>query len=194
MSFTTGSLLHQESVQLARIYLPIQNWDAVRDKVISDNTLQARTLNTLKRVSREIISRLKQLSLNEIQLIANGSHQEQRIILWISICKRYAFIADFAEEVLCDRYQTVQRKLLSNQFDSFLNRKVEWHPEIEAIQPSTRNKLRQVLFKMMRDTGILSDDHLIQPPLLSPKLIELYSPKGSDGFQYLPLEDTDLRR
>ena len=61
MSFTTGGLFHLESVKLAALYLGLGDWSEVREKVISKNLLQYRTLNTLKRVCREVISRLKAL-------------------------------------------------------------------------------------------------------------------------------------
>ena len=54
MSFTTGSLFHRESVELAALFLDQGEWNAVRDKVLYGNLLQARTLNTLKRVCQEI--------------------------------------------------------------------------------------------------------------------------------------------
>ncbi|WP_039960780.1 BrxA family protein, partial [endosymbiont of Riftia pachyptila] len=69
MSFTTGSLFHRESVKLAALYFKLKDWNAVRDKVISENLLQARTLNTSKRVCREIISRLKKLNSSELELL-----------------------------------------------------------------------------------------------------------------------------
>ncbi len=54
MPFTTGNLFHLELVELAVLFLDQGDWNTVRDKVLSDNLLQARMLNTLKRVCREI--------------------------------------------------------------------------------------------------------------------------------------------
>jgi hypothetical protein len=76
MSFTTGSLFHRESVKLAALYLDLGDWNSVRDKVIAENLLQTRTLNTLKRVCREVISRLKMLSPGELEFLTEGSHHE----------------------------------------------------------------------------------------------------------------------
>lgn len=80
-SFTTGSLFLRESVKLAELYLDLSDWNSVRDKVIVENLLQARTLNTLKRVCREVISRLKTLSSVELEFLIEGSHQEQAYLL-----------------------------------------------------------------------------------------------------------------
>lgn len=63
MSFTTGSLFYRESVNMAKLYLDLGDWGSVRDKVIAENLLQARAINSLKRVCNEIVSRLKTMNL-----------------------------------------------------------------------------------------------------------------------------------
>lgn len=178
MSFTTGSLFHQESVELAVLFLDLNDWNAVRDKVISGNLLQSRTLNTSKRVCCEIISRLKTLAPREIDLLVHGSTQEQGYLLWIAVCRRYKFIADFAVEVVLERYISLKTDLHYEDFDSFFNRKSEWHPEIDKIRPATRNKLRQVLFKILREAELLTADNTIHAVLLSSRLLEAI-PHGS---------------
>ncbi len=62
MSFTTGGLYHRESVKLDAIYLDLRDWTFVRNRVIANNLLQTRTLSSLKRVCREVLSRLATLS------------------------------------------------------------------------------------------------------------------------------------
>ncbi len=123
MSFTTGCLFHRESVQLAVLFLEFNDWNAVRDKVLSDNLLQARTLNTSKRVCREIISRLKTLDPREINLLVHSSAQEQGYLLWMAVCRRYKFIADFAVEVVRERYISLKTDLHYEDYDAFFNRK-----------------------------------------------------------------------
>jgi len=49
MSFTTGGLFYRESVALAMLFVELNDWDSVREKVLSENLLQYRTLNTSKR-------------------------------------------------------------------------------------------------------------------------------------------------
>ena len=193
MSFTTGSLFHRESVELASLYLDLGGWSAVRDKVITENVLQARTLNTRKRVCREIISRLRTLSPRELELLVDGSHQEQAYILWIAVCQRYRFIADFAVEVLRERYITLKSDLTHEDFDSFFNRKSEWHLELDQITPTTRGKLRQVLFKMLREADLLTTNNTIHAAMLSPRLLNLiHQGKGMD-ILYLPVFESDAK-
>ncbi len=193
MSFTTGSLLHRESVKLAARYLEFGNWNSVRNRVISQNLLQNRTLNTLKRVCREVISRLKTLRPGELELLVAGSHQEQACLLWLAVCRRYRFIADFAVEVLRERYITLKADLTQEDFDAFFNRKSEWHLELDEITPATRRKLRQVLFKMLREADILTPDNMINAAMLSPALLDMVQHGNRGDIMYFPVFESDLK-
>ncbi len=193
MSFTTGSLLHRESVNLAARYLEFGDWNSVRDRVISQNLLQTRTLNTLKRVCSEVISRLKTLRPGELELLVAGSHQEQACLLWLAVCRRYRFIADFAVEVLRERYITLKSDLTHEDFDAFFSRKSEWHLELDEITPATRNKLRQVLFKMLREADLLTPDNMINAAMLSPALLDLIQPGNRGDILYFPIFESDLK-
>ena len=193
MSFTTGSLFHRESVKLVALYLELGDWNAVRDKVISNNLLQTRTLNTLKRVCREVISRLKTLSIEELDFLVEANPQEQGYLLWLATCRRYRFIADFAIEVLRERYITLKTDVNHEDFDSFFNRKSEWHAELDAIQPTTRNKLRQVLFRILREAGLLASNNIINAAILSPELLNAISHNNRRDVLFLPVFESDLK-
>ena len=193
MSFTTGSLFHRESVKLAALYLDLGDWNSVRDKVIAENLLQTRTLNTLKRVCREIISRLRTMSPGELEFLLEGSHQEQAYLLWLAVCRRYRFIADFAVEVLRERYITLKADLTHEDFDSFFNRKSEWHLELDEITPATRSKLRQVLFKILREADLLAANNMINAAMLSPRLLDVIHRGSRRDLSYFPVFESDLK-
>lgn len=193
MSFTTGGLFHRESVMLARLYLEFRDWIVVRNKVIDENLLQARTLNTQKRVCREVISRLKTFNNEELRFLIDTNRQEQIYLLWIAACRRYKFIADFAIEVLRERFITLKTDLNYEDFDSFLNRKSEWHVELDEIRPTTRNKLRQVLFKMLHEADLLTANNMINAAILNPKLINLVVHDNRQDLLYFPIFESDLK-
>lgn len=192
MSFTTGGLFHRESVKLAVLCLELKDWNDVRDKVLSDNLLQARTLNTSKRVTGEIIPRLRQLSSSELDLLVNGDPREQGYLLWIAVCRRYRFIADFAVEVLHERYISLKTDLQYEDYDSFFNRKSEWHNELDEIQATTRGKLRQVLFKMLHEADLLANNNTINASILSPRLLEAIPSSNRQDLLFFPLFESDI--
>lgn len=177
MSFTTGGLFLRESVDTARLFLQTGDWDLVVKKMIDENLLQARTMSTAKRICREIISRLKQLNQKELDLLLDGKIQEQKYLLWIAICRRYRFIAEFAVEIIREHFMALRDRLSTADFDSFLDGKTALNPELERIKPSTRKKLRQVLFRILREADLLSRENLIIPVMFPPSLQEAISPE-----------------
>ena len=193
MSFTTGALFRWESVNLATWYLEKDDWDEVRDEVISRNLLQLRTLNSRKRIFREICSRLKRLNRDELELLIEGDHQEQGYLLWLAICRRYRFLYEFSVEVIRERYLTLKYDLDCEDFDAFFNSRMEWHEEIERITTTTRNKLRQVTFKMLRECELLNSDSSIVPALLSSRLINVICSHSGRDLYLFPIMDTTLQ-
>lgn len=193
MSFTTGSLFFRESVELAKLHIELGDWNSVRDKVVAENLLQTRTLNTLKRVCSEVISRLRTLSSGELEFLVEGNHQEQAYLLWLTVCRRYRFIADFAVEVLRECYVSLKPDLTYDDFDSFFNRKSEWHRELDEITPTTRGKLRQVLFKILREAELLGANNLIHAAMLSPRLLEPIHQTRRRDILHFPVFEPDVR-
>jgi hypothetical protein len=192
MSFSTGGLFSRESVTLSMIFLEIGDWDAVRDKVLTENLLQTRTLTSAQRVCREVISRLKTLNPSELDLLVRGTSQEQGYLLWIAVCRCYKFVADFAGEILRERYLGLKIDLHHEDFDSFFNKKSEWHIELDNIRLVTRNKLRQVLFRILREAELLTVNNTINAAMLSPRLLEAI-PRGSrQDVLFFPMFESEL--
>ena len=192
MSFTAGALLQPESVTIAKLYLELGDWDLVKDKVIAENLLQSRALSTLKRLSHEIIARLSTLNIEELTLLTESEYQDQAYILWIAICRYYRFIADFATEVLRERFITFKPDLQHSDFDTFLNRKCDWHSELDSLSISTRKKLRQVLFKMLRDANFLDSKNNIQATMLSSRLIGTIKHNDSRDIKYFAISENAI--
>ena len=193
MSFTAGSIFFQESVKFAELYLEFGDWDETKNYIIHQNILQARTLNTSKRICTEIISRLKTMNKQELEFLLDSSSQDQAYLLWLAICRRYQFIGDFAIEVLRERFISLKTDLNYIDFDSFFNQKSEWHVELENIKPSTRYKLRQVLFKILREADLLTEKNLINVATLSPNLIEIICRNDKQEILYFPLFESNLQ-
>lgn len=193
ISFTAGGLFHNESVQLAELYQKLNDWDLVKEKTIAENLLQTRTQNTLKRFVSEIFPRLQIMTPAEITFLVNANHQEQAHLLWVLACRRYRLIAEFAVEVLRERYITLKKHLSYEDFDTFFNQKSEWHPKLEKTTAATRYKIRQVLFKMLRDVGFLAKDDTMQPVLLNPELLKVLWQNNQKELLYFPMFEADIR-
>jgi hypothetical protein len=100
--------------------------------------------------------------------LADSSSRGQSHILWAAVCKRYQFIHDFAAEVIHEKFLGMDLLLTREDYDAFFNRKAEWHDEMMRIKESTQNKLRQIVFKMLREAELLTRHNMIIPTLLTP--------------------------
>ena len=100
--------------------------------------------------------RLQEFSDRELDLLISGSQEDQNHLLWVAVCRRYRLVAEFAVEVVRERFLSMGATLELADFDAFFFRKADWHEELDTLKPATRNKLRQVLFGMMRDAGLIS--------------------------------------
>lgn len=189
MSFTAGALLQSESVTIAKLYLELGSWNEVKDKAIANNVLQSRAVSTLKRISYEIISRLSTLTSEELILLVNSSHKDQAYLIWMAVCRHHKFIADFATEVLRERFITFKPDLQYSDFDVFFNRKCDWHSELDGLSISTKKKLRQVLFKMLREADFLDGKNNIQATILSPRLLDAIERNGGRDIMYFTVSE-----
>ena len=125
MSFSTGGLFRRESLEAASLFLQSGSWDAVRKEIMAKNLLQARTLSTLQRECREVLSRLRLLNGEELRFLVEAEYREQGHLLWIAVCRRYPFVRDFAVEVLRERYITLKADVRYEEFDAFFNAQSE---------------------------------------------------------------------
>lgn len=179
---------------VAELYLRTREWDLTRNKVRAENLLQVRTAAAALRISKEVVTRLEQLSTPELQCVVDGTIRERNYLLWAAACRRYEFIREFAVEVLRDYYVTLQQELTLQDYEAFFNNKAIWHDELDNLKPSTQIKLRQNMFRMMRDADLISVQNIIQPAMFTPRIAELLSTWGREAFLIYPLTDTDINR
>jgi hypothetical protein len=194
LSFTTGGLFLQEAPLVATRYLKLRDWKQTRDQVRADNLLQVRTAAAATRISKELVSRLELLDDQELDYLQECSPTDRGFLLWAATCRRYAFIEDFGRDVLREHYLILRRQLTLADFDAFYNSKALWHTELDALAPSTLSKLRQNLYRMLRDASLITDQLLIQPTMLTPYLAQLLARKGLDHLSIFPATDTEIQR
>jgi hypothetical protein len=190
LSFTSGSLLLHEADVAVPIYVSERDWKIVREKLEEDNLLQARTVASSTRRAREITQRLALLSDEEIDLLTAATSTERGHLLWVAACRRYQLIGEFAEEVLRERFLTMANTLSYEEFDAFLHGKALWHDEIEELAASTFYKLRANLFRMMVESGLLSDEGFILPTLVSSRLASLLEERQPSDLRFFPSRST----
>ena len=189
LSLTTGGLLERESRILAPVYVEHRDWERVRDRAVEGNLLQARTHSTSVRLVRETVKRMSALSDREIQILTDVTAAERGHLMWAAACRRYNLVGEFAEEVLRERFLTLAGTVSYDDYDSFYRTKAVWHDELDAISDATYKKLRQVLFKMMVEAGLLTAKGAIEPALPSARVAECLDGRTPSDIRFFPTRE-----
>jgi hypothetical protein len=186
LSFTTGALLAREAALLAPMFIETPEWEQVRDRAVEANVLQARTHSTGVRLVREAITRLSVLRKEEVELLVESTASERAHLMWAAACRRYELIAEFAEEMLRERFLTLAGTVTYEDYDSFYRAKAMWHDELDEVTDLSYKKLRQVVFKMMGEAGLLTKHRRIEPALLSARVAELLNKRTPSDIRFFP--------
>ena len=135
-----------------------------------------------QRVSQEIRKRLKSETR---QLFWEGyisSIPGEKPLLLLYVCaKTYNVLFDFLHQVIFEKMRSYQKQLGKEDFGFFVERKKNDHPELEDWSESTLKKVTNVIFLMLRQSGILKNDQLHLPDV-SNHLILLFSKLNEKWF------------
>lgn len=192
LSFTTGGLLANECRVIAAEYLRLGDWSEARASVRADNLIQKRTASAVARISREAMDRASRLTDSELEIVVSGNAPERHQLVWLAICLQYCFVADFAEEVVREKYLSMNNALDPTALDTFFVKKSFWHGELEELKPSTKNKLRQNLFRMLREAQIVSEVGLILPQVIGDRVAKALRRRGPGSFLVYPVTDFEI--
>lgn len=186
LSFTSGALLMREALIAARIYLREHDWAKVRQLIEEDNLLQARTVSTGHRRAREVAQRLAVLTDTELEMLVDSTTSERGHLMWAAACRRYDLIAEFAEEVVRERFQLLTPNLDHDHFDSFIRTKALWHEEVAELKDSTLRKLRANIFRMLVEAGLLTEGGRIFPAVLSTRVADALAARSPSDIRFFP--------
>jgi len=186
LSYTTGAALLLESVIVAGFYVEFEDWPAVRTRVIEGNSFQSRTMSSLKKLYGEISRRLRHLSTDEIRLLVKANDEEVKAIVWLAICRQYLFIKEFTTEVISSQYASSRFLLTHDDYDAFFNAKAEWHNNLDSASKSTKSKARQVLFKMLKECGLINEGNEILKQHLNSSLTQLIANENVHDLSVFP--------
>jgi hypothetical protein len=187
MSFSTGGLFVNESVEVARIHAAGADWRETIGRALADGPTRLPKAASNRRTLREITNRLSCLTDREREFLTDRADRlDKQALLWLATCRAYAFVREFAVEVIQERLSSYRRDLPLDAFDQFYDAKAEWDERLAAISPTTRRKLRQVLFRMMREAGIINDANVILPAYLSASLRALINDTAPGDLLVFP--------
>ncbi len=180
---------------MASVYLQYHDWDKVRNKILSDNILQKVTTGTAVREFNEIRKRLKNLSNDFISKLSTASTGTKKVLVFYSVVKEYRILFDFLREVIRPKVLVFDFQLADKDLDKFLRRKAESVPELERIADSTRQKIKQVIIRMLNEAGIIDSKKTknLLPLKLPENIISLIIKDNPVYLEAFLLPDLDIR-
>lgn len=173
-SFTGASALPAETLVIAEEYVRFHDWEKVKHAILSKNLLNKTKQNTAERKFREIRKRLELLTNEQMNLLVNGSADEVKAMILLSVIKKYALVKDFVIEVIRSKYLLYNNVINESDYNNFFNAKALTNMELNKITEKTSNKVKQVLFRMLEQIGLIQSakDCVIIKPFLSDDAIK----------------------
>jgi hypothetical protein len=181
LSFTAAGLRPELAAVIAGIHLEEQgDWTRTKAAVLDRNALQARSARTSKVLETELRQRLQCLTSPQLQLLARGTSDERSAMAWLAVLKRIQIAADLTREVLLGKLSSLDPVLRRSDMAAFYEDRERDHPELVALAPSSQQKVRSALLRMLRDAGLLAGKAgkggtlgTVQRPFLSPQVQEV---------------------
>lgn len=173
LSFTAASALIAETLVIAEEFEKYKDWKLVQDSLEKNNLMNKVKAGTFKREFSEIKKRLSLLTPDQMKLLINGSLDDAKAMILLSLIKLYEFLYDFIIEVLRYKYMLYDRNLTEIDYNKFFNSKSIEHTELELITEATTKKIKQVVFKLLEQVGLISTtkNGIILKPILSNEVI-----------------------
>lgn len=183
-SFTASSLRVSDMIQFAQLYLTNNEIDIGLTKE-----------STNKRIVSEFKKRIDSLTISQQKMLIESDYLTQKQILFLSVCKSYGIIRDFVVEVIRENYLLMNYNISDYEFSSFLRRKEVQHDELNEISENTKSKVKQVLFKILEQGGIINTvkDREIQLQILNPSLIEVIVRDNPEWLKVFLFSDRDIQ-
>jgi hypothetical protein len=185
-SFTASSLRVNDMAKVASSMIQKQEIDV--------SELGNGKVATGKRMLLEYKTRLLKLTNAQLELLSDGDLVTQKQISFIAVCKAYSMLRDFVIEVLREKYLMFDYQVTEGDYISFFRRKSEQHPELEALADGTQNKVRQVIFKMLEQSGIVDsvNSKILQPQFLEQKVISAIIDDDAKWLKVFLFSDIDI--
>ena len=174
-SFTGASALIAETLVIAEEYHRLKDWKAVEKSLLDNNLLNKVKQTTFKREFSEIKKRLSLLTKDQLHLMIQGSLDDAKVMILLSLVKAYSFLKDFIVEVIRNKYLLFDTVVTDIDYIRFVNTKSLSHNELNAITEVTAKKVKQVVFKLLEQVSLITQarNGSILKPILNGKVIDV---------------------
>lgn len=128
----------------------------LRNRLIDNNILKITPPRRNKEITSAVLVRINALTNSELSLLVNGSLNDKKQIVLISIMKTERIMREFINEVYADKLVLGHTELEDVDFNTFFRRKAEEQEAVAKWQDVTVKKLKQVFKKILKELELIS--------------------------------------
>ena len=182
---TAEPFLYRETKIIAE-YLQ-QGFEAseLKKKNIEENLIQYKSQTAILRVNSPIFRRLNVFNDEMLYEFVNGDLYTSRMLLVYSIMKTDRLVCDFITELYKEKILLMKDIIEQMEVINWFDRKFAESTNLSKISEKTQYKLRQVLMKILVDSGLVikeKDCYKIIIPILSDKFKLLLDDVGASDY------------
>jgi len=193
-AFTGASMKFHDFMRLA-IYMADHDFDPDTTVLDPEEIMRRSNERTSKREFQEMIKRYRLLTPEQRRLIVDLDPNGQRQLAMVGLCKAHPFIQDFIIEVVREKFISLDFKLTDGDYQSFLNRKMELHPELEQFSDSTSKKAKQVTWRILEQAGLIDNtkDKVILPQFVNQRVMDVLIDDDPNLLRIFLMTDYDIK-
>ncbi len=179
---TGEPFLYNETKIIARFLLEGENPEDLRKRNVEENLIQHKKVESIKRTNSPIFKRLKIFNDNMLFNFVNGDIVTSKMLLVYSIMKTDLLVKDFIFEVYREKILLMKDYIEPFDITNWFDEKYAT-PALSKISESTKYKLKQVMMKIMQDSGLVEKEN---------ERFRIIIPLLNDTFKTLLLNNNDI--
>ena len=178
---TGESFLYNETKIIGRYLLDGENAQDLKIRNLEENLIKYEKIASIKRVNSPIFKRLGVMSAEMLEEFVCSDIETSKCILLYSIMKTDRLVREFIFEVYKDKMYMKKEYIEKFDIDNWYEEKCILSQTLRERTESTTAKLKQVLMKIMQDSGLVikeKNKFKIVQPLLKEKFISMLDKNG----------------
>lgn len=157
-----GSLMLAESRKIAELLLKGIDDGAWHQALVIDNVLQKKSPSTAKRQSALIKKRLELMTPDLWQLVVGGTSEVATQSVFAAAIKHSHLLGDFLKCVVKAHYKVFDNQLSRKEWKTYFEEREQLEPEVGSWAESTRNKLGEVIFRVLAEARYLDSTRALR--------------------------------
>ena len=144
---------------------------------LEENIFQLDKVKRRRDVPLRMITRLSNIGMPLIEVIANGHYNDAKLIAFLALIKADRLLFEYMYEVYTDKYHTGAEEISDRDFAEFIERKAQSSETVARWSANNLSDIRGKIKSTLCDAGLakrIGDKLLIQKPIVDVGLRKLF--------------------